>query len=99
MRVFTGYRNYGCLGSEKREKYTEGIPSSTASCSDKIKMEVPEGCGWELYETVSGSVGVITPWGQNYLVYEVLVGNKYPYFEAYDNEMKLHRVRLNCYEE
>ncbi len=94
MNSFVGYMNYGCLGAEKRVVYSANCPIDTAVCSDKIIIELPEQKDWSLYEGQYGDVLVSTSWGYNYRLNDVLCGDKYPYFEAYDDRFQLHRLRL-----
>lgn len=90
------YRNYGCLAAEKRIKYTFGAPSSTATCSDRMTVEIPD--GWELAENYMGQSIVEAPWGWTYMINEVLAGNEYPCFISMDKDMKEHRYMLKVVE-
>ena len=91
------YRNYGCLGAEKRIVYTYGGRASTATCSDKITVEIPD--GWELAENFMGETIVEAPWGWTYMINEVLRGDKRPCFIAMDKEMREQRIFLKVVEE
>lgn len=86
------YCNYGTLGAEKRNVYTCGQQSSTAVCSDKMMVEIPD--GWDLYETESGEMVAQAPWGFQYQINEVLEGNEKPYIYAIDQDGKGHRMEL-----
>lgn len=92
MKTIEIYQNYGVLGAEKRSVYTFGGEHPHAVCSDRLTVEIPE--GWELYETVYGDIAVTSPWGQNYAINDVLSGEKYPYFRAYDKDMNLKVFKL-----
>lgn len=92
MKTIEIYRNYGVLGAEKRNVYTYGAPHFRGTCSDEITVIVPE--GWELYETISGGTGVTSPWGWDYEINEVLQGDEYPYFRAYDKNMNMKVFKL-----
>lgn len=96
MKKIKIFRNYGCLAAEKRVIYTYVNEAETAVCSDEITVEVPE--GWELYETIYGDIACETPWGGRYCIHDLLEGNDHPYFAAYDNNGKLHRVQLKVVE-
>lgn len=87
METIKIYKNYGCLGAEKRIIYTYGNPADTARCSDEISVKIPE--GWEIYESISGETILTAPWGKNYTVYEVLSGDEYPYFRTFGNGEKI----------
>lgn len=91
-RTIEIYCNYGVLGKEKRNVYTYGQQSSTAVCSDKITVEIPD--GWEPYETETGETFLQAPWGYQYEINEVLEGKEKPYFYAIDKEGKGHRSEL-----
>lgn len=93
------YENYGVLAHEKRSVFTYGVPHSQAVCADKLMVKIPN--DWELYTTQTGDKAVTAPWGWNYLINEVLAGNKRPEFNAYDKNMNLKRfelevVNVNC---
>ena len=87
----TIYKNYGCLAAEKRIIYTFGAPQPTATCYDKINVDLPD--GWHEVATDYGDA-VKSPWGAVYWISEVLAGNKRPEFAAYDYEGSLHRYEL-----
>lgn len=93
MKEIKLLKNYGCLAAEKRVIYTYGAEAGTAVCSDEITVIVPD--GWEAYETVSGEIACETPWGRKCSINDLLEGNEHPYFAAYDNVGKLHRVQLD----
>lgn len=86
------YRNYGCLAAEKRIKYTFSAPNSTATCSDRITVEIPE--GWELAENFMGQTIVEAPWGWTYMIDDVLHGDKVPCFIALDKDMREQKIFL-----
>ena len=46
------FRNYGELAAEKRNIYTFGGTSETATCADEITVELPE--SWDLCENCFG---------------------------------------------
>lgn len=96
MKEIKFFRNYGCLAAEKRVIYTYGTEAETAVCSDEITVGVPD--GWEICETISGEIACETPWGGRFGINQLLEGNEHPYFAAYDNAGKLHRIRLDTAE-
>ena len=87
------YQNYGVTGAEKRNVYTYGTPHGNAVCWDQIIVEIPD--GWKFYESQTGSGCVETPWGQRYLIGEVLCGNREPHFSAYTTARKKVSIKLN----
>lgn len=103
-RTFKGYINYGCLAAEKRPIFTAGNPQHTATVSDPVSYEVPE--GWELRETGAGNVIVTAPWGWDYDPNELLSvrkGNETeslnsPHFRGCDKEGKYFSIPIR-YEE
>lgn len=92
MKTLEIYKNYGVLESEKRNVFTFGAEHSTATCSDKITVAIPD--GWNVFETASGRTAVTAPWGWDYDIDDVLQGNKKPYFCAMDHNMNEHRAEL-----
>ena len=86
------YQNYGVTGAEKRNVYTYGTPHGNAVCWDQIIVEIPD--GWKFYESQTGSGCVETPWGQRYLIGEVLCGNREPHFSAYTTARKKVSIKL-----
>lgn len=92
MKTIDIYRNYRVLQYEKRNIYTYGGQHPYATCSDRLTVAIPQ--GWELYETLSGDLSVTAPWGSNYEINDVLSGDKYPYFRAYDKDMNLRVFQL-----
>lgn len=76
MKQFDIYKNYGCLGADKRAVYSVGCPSATAKCYDKLTVEAP--AGWEFWESESGELGATTPDGTNYPVRDILCGDERP---------------------
>lgn len=90
------YCNHGVLTAEKRNVYTYGAPHDTATCSDKITVEIPE--GWEPFENAMGKLMIMAPWGWDYEINEVLQGNEKPCFFALDKDMKGHRKYLKIIE-
>lgn len=96
MKKFTGYINYGVLAAEKKQVWTANAPHATATCSDKVEIEIPE--DWELFETNGGEIMLSAPWGWDYAPDEVLAGNEYPYFKGIDNDGNGFSIRLNYQE-
>lgn len=45
-------------------------------------------------EAGTGDIACETPWGGRFGINQLLEGNEHPYFAAYDNNGKRHRVRL-----
>lgn len=84
------YRNYGVLAREKI--YTYGGPSASAVCSERRTVLIPE--GWTVGENTMRETLLTSPWGQNYLVNEVLKGGKYPCFAATDKDGRNYIRRL-----
>lgn len=74
------YKNYGVLALEKRNVYTYGGEHPHATCSDKINAQIPE--GWELCKNMMDQTIVEAPWGQTYMINDVLTGNEIPCFAA-----------------
>lgn len=87
MTTINIYRNYGVLSAEKRNVYTYGGQHNTATCSDEIIVEIPD--GWEIYESATGNKMVTAPWGWDYEINEVLYGNKIPQFRALNKDGEL----------
>lgn len=77
------YKNYGCLAAEKRIIYTYGAEQPTAVCSEKIKVEIPE--GWEAEKDSSRDIILVSPWGRRYEPNDLLDGNETPCFYGYHN--------------
>lgn len=92
MKTIEIYCNYGVLAAEKRNVYTFGGEHPHATCSGKITVVVPE--GWELYQNQMGQTVVAAPWGWDYDINDVLQGNEYPYFRAYDKNMNMKVFKL-----
>ena len=92
MKTLEIYKNYGVLGSEKRNVFTFGAEHATATCSDKTTVAIPD--GWNVFETASGRTAVTAPWGWDYDIDDVLQGNKKPYFCAMDHNMHERRAEL-----
>lgn len=92
MNTIEIYCNYGVLAAEKRNVYTFGAEHPHATCSDKMTVVVPD--GWELYQNQMGQTMVTAPWGWDYDINDVLQGDEYPHFRAYDKNMVLHVYRL-----
>lgn len=92
MKTIEIYCNYGVLAAEKRNVYTYGAEHPHATCSDKMTVAVPE--GWEVYQNQMGQTMVTAPWGWDYEINEVLQGNEYPYFRAYDKDMEMKVFKL-----
>lgn len=92
METIEIYCNYGVLAAEKRNVYTFGAEHPHATYSDKMTVVVPE--GWEVYQNQMGQTMVTAPWGWDYEINEVLQGNEYPYFRAYDKDMEMKVLKL-----
>ena len=92
MKTIKIYRNYGVLAAEKRNIYTYGAEHPRAVCSDCLTVEIPE--GWQLFKTTSEDFAITAPWGWDYDINDVLQGEKYPYFRAYDKDMNLRVFQL-----
>lgn len=86
------YANYGVLAAEKRIVYTFEAPHATATCSDRMTVAIPD--GWEVFQNRAGRTMVTAPWGWDYGIDEVLQGNEYPCFRAYDKGMNMRVFRL-----
>lgn len=95
---FTIYCNYGVLNREKRNIYTYGGESGTATCSDKMTVRLPENDCFDIYETECGSLAVESAWGWLYDINDVLQGDENPCFYAVDDNGKSHRVKLDVVE-
>lgn len=87
MEAIKIYKNYGCLGAEKRAIYTYGNPQPTATCSDEITVRTPE--GWETYESISGETILTAPWGDNYTMHQILSGDEHPCFRTFGHGDKI----------
>ncbi len=61
------FRNYGSLLSNT---YSYGGPASDAVCSDSFFVLIPE--EFECFENCYGELLLQSPWGQNYLINELL---------------------------
>lgn len=92
MNTIDIYCNYGVLAAEKRNVYTFGAPHYTATCSDKMTVAIPN--GWKIYRNQAGQTLVTSPWGWDYEINEVLQGDEYPYFRAYDKNMNMKVFKL-----
>lgn len=92
MKTIEIYCNYGVLGAEKRNVYTFGGQHVHATCSDRMTVAIPE--GWDVCQNEMGNTIVEAPWGWCYSVDEVLQGNEYPCFRAYDKEMNMKVFKL-----
>ena len=92
MKTIEIYCNYGVLAAEKRNVYTFGAAHPHATCSDKMTVVIPE--GWEVFQNQMGQTMVTAPWGWDYEINEVLQGNEYPCFRAYDKDMAMKVFRL-----
>ena len=98
MQTIEIYKNYGVLAAEKRNVYTFGAPASTATCSDKMTVVVPD--GWELYQNEMGRTMVTAPWGWDYDINEVLTDIKgRAAFRALDKNMSYKTAFLFTPEE
>lgn len=87
------FKNYGCLAAEKRNIYTYGAEEATAVCSDVLTVEIPN--DWEIGKNCHGDPILLSPWGWNYEVNEVLAGNEHPYFIVTDKDGKTHKYKLH----
>ena len=92
MKTIDIYINYGVLTREKRNVYTYGGQHPNAVCSNKITVTIPK--GWEIYQNTAGQTMATAPWGWDYGINDVLQGDEYPHFMAYDKNMVLHVYRL-----
>lgn len=93
MKSIIGYANYGVLAHEKQVLFTAMYPADTATVSDKIEIELPEGfdCG---YNAMQEPV-ITAPNGLIYTANEIL--GSYadePVMEWYDGQMD-HRKACN----
>lgn len=82
MNTFKAYKNYGCLASEKRVRYTAEMPAGNAIVSDECILKAPN--GWNICESMAGFLLVESPWGQAYRVNDILKGNNRPCFIAWN---------------
>ena len=94
MKKIEIYENFGVLGDEKRSVYTYGGEHYRATCSDRIRVSLPENKYFKIYETATGELAVESSWGWNYSIDEVLQGKEKPCFFAVDKEQNGHRVYL-----
>lgn len=81
MKIFDIYKNYGCLGADKRAVYTVITPDSTAKCYDRLTVEVP--AGWDIWESTSGELCATIPDGIDFPtravpVRDILCGDERP---------------------
>lgn len=90
------YKNYGCLAAEKRIKYTYGAAEPTATASDEIEVQLPE--GWEEAENNMGNRILVSPEGEVFLPNELLSGNECPCFRWIDESRKERRIKLKVLE-
>lgn len=93
MNTIEIYCNYGVLAAEKRNVYTFGAEHPHATCSDKMTVSIPE--GWKIYQNQMGQTMATAPWGWDYEINEVLQGDEYPHFRAYDKDMQMRVFRLD----
>ncbi len=91
------YVNYGCLAHEKKIVYTCDMPASTAVCSDKLTVKVPE--GWEAYESQCGGTVFRAPWGWVYTPDEILAGDDHPCFYGINKDRRRFKVKLEVVSE
>ena len=87
-----------CLEQKKRAVYTYGGEHYRATCSERIKVSLPENKYFKLYETATGELAVQSAWGWTYSIDEVLQGNKVPCFFALDKNQDGRRVYLDICE-
>lgn len=94
MNTFKGFINYGCLGSEKRPRYTAGNPNPTATTSEALEFTLPD--GWLIEENEIGQWIVTAPWGWKYDPNELLEGKQSPFFSGIDKDGNGFRIALDC---
>lgn len=94
MNEFKIFCNYGVLGAEKRNVYTYGNEHPCATCSDEMMVMLPDKKCFTLFENTDGRLMVVSEWGWQYEINEVLQGNEKPCFYAVDKDGKEHRVYL-----
>ncbi len=94
MKEFNIYCNYGVLTREKRNVYTYGSQHPTATCSDKMTVQLPENNVFTIYENNIGELIVESSWGWKYDINEVLQGDNQPCFYALDKDGNGHRIYL-----
>ena len=79
--TFKAYKNYGVLTREKRNIFTAEMPADTAVTWEECTLQVPD--NWELYRNAAGTLFVTSPWGENYMVNDILGGDKTPCFVVF----------------
>ncbi|MDL2325328.1 hypothetical protein LJC61_09360 [Ruminococcaceae bacterium OttesenSCG-928-A16] len=90
LKVFA---NYGVLAKEKRTVYTVYAPHEGTTGSEGMTVELPE--GWDWYENTAGQTVLTTPWGAPYMPNEVIGGNKFPSFIAYeDGKRRTYKLKI-----
>lgn len=87
MAKISIYCNYGVLAEEKKNVYTCGAEHETATCSDEMTVEIPD--GWELFEAANGKQMVRSPWGWDYEINDILAGNQKPQFRVMNKNGEL----------
>lgn len=89
--TFKVFVNYGCKAAETRNIYTHLAQEATATCSDIIECEVPE--GWSMDENYLGQKIIISPHEKTFEIDQLLSGNKEPHF-SYIDDGKEKRIKL-----
>ena len=98
MKTIEIYANYGVLAAEKRTVYTFDGAHTSATCSEKMTVVVPD--GWEIYQNQMGQTMVTAPWGWDYDINEVLTDiNGRAAFRALDKNMSYKTAYLFTPEE
>lgn len=92
MKTIEIFCNYGVLAAEKRKIYTYGEQHPTATCYDKMVVNIPE--NYEMFYNASNNLMVETPWGWIYEINELLSDlNGHPVVKAIDKNGKT----VTCY--
>ena len=86
------FKNYGCRTAEKRVVYTYGFEQPTAVSSDVLTVEIPG--DWKSDKNELGEIILVSPWGWNYSVNEVLAGNEHPIINCIDKDGRRYSKRL-----
>lgn len=89
------YKNFGVLSEEKKAVYTYGGSHPLAKASEVLYAKIPD--TWEFSENYAGETLLVSPWGNTYLVNDVLSGDKQPYFEAYDTDKVVRKYPLKIW--
>ena len=92
MTTLKAFANYGSLAHEKKVLFTVGNPSDTATHSEVVEINLPE--GFEIDENAAGEQLITTPDGQVFLASEILTSYAdSPAIGWYDNCGNLHREK------